>query len=94
MQLSKDAQTFRNLSLSFRGSERQAPSVLNMALRFSAVMDQQAKDGMSGTTESRLKRVLTEFNSSPGLHVKHQLDTDKERAIFNLICGTSKDCWL
>lgn len=94
MQLSKDAQTFRNLSLSFRGSERQAPSVLNMALRFSAVMDRQAKDGMSGTTESRLKRVLTEFNSSPGLHVKHPLDTDKERAIFNLICGTSKDCWL
>lgn len=92
MQLSKDAQTFRNLSLSFRGSERQAPSVLNMALRFSAVMDRQAKDGMTGTTESRLKRVVSEFNSSPGLNVKHQLDGDKERAIFNLICGTCKDC--
>lgn len=94
MKMSKDAQTFRNLSLSFRGAERQAPSILNMALRFSAVMDRQAADGMTGNTESRLKRVVAEFNDSPGLNVRHQVDADKERSIYNLIAGSCKDMGL
>ena len=90
--MTKDAQSFRNLSLSFRGSERQPPSILQMALRFSAIMDRQAANGMTGTTEARLKRVISEFNSSPGLHVKHQVDSDRERTILNLIVGSCKDC--
>ena len=35
MGMSKDQQSFRNMSLSFRGTERQPPSALQMALRFS-----------------------------------------------------------
>lgn len=87
--MNRDQQSFRNMSLSFRGQERQAPSVLQMALRFSLVMDRQASS-MSGNTEARLKKVIKQFNESPGLHVKHQIDSDKERTILNLIIGTDK----
>eukprot|EP00438_Fugacium_kawagutii_P031804 Skav203275 [mRNA] locus=scaffold324:69997:74020:- [translate_table: standard] len=87
--MGKDEQTFRNLSLSYRGSERQAPNVLQMALRFSKVMERQAST-MSGNTEGRLHKVIVQFNQSPGLHVKHQVDGDKERTILNLIIGTCK----
>ena len=87
--MSKDDQSYRNLALSFRGAERQAPSVLQMALRFSKVMDRQASV-MNGNTEHRLHKVIAQFNQSPDLHVKHQVDMDKERTILNLIVGTSK----
>lgn len=89
--MNKDDQSFRNLSLSFRGAERQAPSVLQIALRFSKILERQAAT-LSGNTEARLRRVVAQFNASPGLHVKHQLDADKERTVLNLIVGTSKDC--
>lgn len=88
--MNKDEQSFRNLSLSFRGAERQSPTVLQMALRFSRVMERQA-DTMAGNTEARLKKVIGQFNESPGLHVKHQIDSDKERTILNLLIGTTKD---
>ena len=61
MGMSKDEQSFRNLSLSFRGAERQPPTVLQMALRFSNVMERQSAS-MSGNTESRLKKVVAMFN--------------------------------
>ena len=86
----KDDQSFRNLSLSFRGAERQAPSVLQIALRFSKIMERQS-GSVSGNTETRLKRVVASFNASPGLHVKHQIDNEKERTVLNLIVGTCKD---
>ena len=88
--MTKDEQSFRNLSLSFRGAERQSPTVLQMALRFSRIMERQP-DSMSGNTENRLKRVIEQFNVSPGLHVKHQVDSEKERIILNLLIGTCKD---
>ena len=88
--MNKDQQSFRNMSLSFRGAERQAPSVLQMALRFSQIMDRQGS-ATSGNTETRLKKVIKQFNSSEGLHVRHQIDADKERSILNLIIGTCKD---
>lgn len=89
MGMSKDLQSFRNLSLSFRGSERQAPNILQLALRFSKVIERNAS-GSSGNTEARLKRVIADFNASPGLHVKHQVEGDKERAVLNLIVGSCK----
>ena len=89
MGMTKDEQSFRNLSLSFRGSERQPPSVLQMALRFSKVMD-RGSASMSGNTETRLKKVVATFNQSKGLNPKHMLDTEKERTILNLIVGTCK----
>ena len=90
LSMNKDDQSFRNISLSFRGSERQAPTVLQMALRFSKIMERQASM-MTGNTEGRLKKIVSQFNGTPGLHVKHQVDYDKERTILNLIIGTCKD---
>ena len=87
--MNKDDQSYRNLALSFRGAERQAPSVLQMALRFSKVIERQASL-MNGNTENRLKKVVAQFNQSQDLHVKHQVDSDKERTILNLIVGTCK----
>ena len=88
--MSRDEQSFRNLSLSFRGAERQSPTVLQIALRFSKVMERQAST-MTGNTEARLRKIVAQFNSSPGLHVKHQIDYDKERTVVNILVGTSKD---
>ncbi len=63
--------------------------MLQLALRFSAVMDRSNLDASAGT-ELRLKKVVAAFNGSPGLNVKHQIDGEKERAVLNLICGSTK----
>ena len=52
--MSKDQQSFKNLSLSFRGAERQPPSVLQMALRFSVIIDRQASS-MTGNTGGQVE---------------------------------------
>ncbi|CAK9062831.1 Uncharacterized protein SCF082_LOCUS32651 [Durusdinium trenchii] len=85
--------SFRNLSLSFRGAERQAPSVLQVGLRFSQIMEQRALDGThatSMTTEERLRDVTAEFNQRGDLHQKNRVDEDRFRSILNLISGTSE----
>lgn len=89
LNLEPDQQSFRNIALSYRGAERQPPNVLQLALRFSAVMDRSNLDASAGT-EMKLKKVVAAFNGSPGLNVKHQIDPEKERAILNLICGSTK----
>lgn len=87
------SRSYTNLSLSFRGSERQAPSILSLALTFSKVMQDKAStgqhDGNLGT-DARLKGIITEFNESPGVLSKWKIDSGKERAILNLLIGTSK----
>ena len=90
--MDRDDQSFRNISLSYRGSERQPPNILQLGLRFSAIME-RAGGSTSGNTEARLKKVIQTFNASPGLNVKHQLGDEKEKAILNLICGSCKAGW-
>lgn len=87
--MSADEQTYRNLSLSFRGSDRQAPNILQLALRFSKVIERSGASS-SGNTDARLRKAVQAFNSSPGLHVKHQIPDEKERAIYNMIAGSCK----
>ena len=85
--------SFRNISLSFRGSERQAPSVLQLALRFSRVLEQAETDGRHHadmTTEQRLADVTAEFNQTPGLQAKHRIEDDRFKAVLNLLSGTSE----
>lgn len=89
LSMSADEQTYRNLSLSFRGSERQAPNILQLALRFSKVIERSGASS-SGNTDARLRKAVQAFNSSPGLHVKHQIPDEKERAIYNMIAGSCK----
>lgn len=86
--------SFRNLSLSYRGSERQAPNCLGLALRFSKIMQAKEAEFAPGTsTHERLAAVISEFHSTPGLTQKHKLDDDKQRTVYNMIAGTSPDLW-
>ena len=95
MVLDKDeaSKSYLNLQLSFRGSERQAPSVLTLAVTFSHVMESKSKSGEHSAdlnTEARLELVLNEFNSMPGMVSRWRIDDDKRKACLNLIVGTSK----
>ena len=87
--LTVSEQSYRNLSLSFRGAERQAPGLLSMALRFSRLM-QLREHELTGGTDQRLHVLVEEFNSSPSLNTKHALDSMKEKSVLNLICGTAE----
>ena len=82
-------QHFRSMSLSFRGAERQPPTLLQMALRFSRVMELQ-ETTVSGNTETRLKAAIDSFNACGSLNVRHQLDDDKRKSLLNLLVGTTK----
>ena len=82
--------SFRNLTLSYRGSERQPPNVLQLALRFSRVMELDDGSHPPGTsTEERLMAVVHQFHDSEGLSQRHRMDEDKLRSVYNLIAGSS-----
>ena len=88
---STSTRIYKNLQLSYRGSERQAPSVLQLALQFSKVMADHAESGKHDskmTTSQRLKAVITAFHSSDGVISKWSIDEEKEKAILNLLVGT------
>eukprot|EP00435_Cladocopium_sp_Y103_P068065 s95_g31.t1 len=88
----KDPSTrlFLNLKLSYQGSERQPPSILTLALVFSAVMEEKNKEGSGqGTTEQRLRLAVEEFHSQPGMVNRWKLDEDRFKACLNLMVGTS-----
>lgn len=88
--MSEIKQNFRNMALSFRGMERQPPTILQMALRFSRVMELQATT-VTGSTEARLEAAIEQFNKGSDLNVKHSLDDDKKRSILNILTGTTKE---
>ena len=84
--------TFRNLSLSYRASERQAPNNLQLALRFSRALEihqQQGTHPSSWGLEERLKAVCKDFQENCGLTQKHRIDDDKFKGLVNLISGTT-----
>ena len=86
------SRSYRNLTLSYRGSERQSPNCLQLALRFSRIMEAKAAEHPPGTsTVDRLNAVIAEFHNSPGLSAKHRLDEDKQRSVFNVLAGTCSD---
>ncbi len=90
-------QNFRNLTLSYRGSERQAPNTLQLALRFSKVMELRSADGSHGpnmSTEDRLREVVSSFNQTAGLQAKHRMDEDRYKAVYNIIAGSCEVFWL
>ncbi len=83
-----------NLMLSFRGSERQPPNVLQLALRLSNAMETRSQDGTHSkdlSPEQRLDRCVKELHEVDGYLQKWQLDSDKQTAILNLIVGTTAD---
>ncbi|CAK9077405.1 unnamed protein product, partial [Durusdinium trenchii] len=90
--MDQTSRSFRNMTLSFRGSERQSPNTLQLSLRFSKLMEIREADGRhlpSMTAEERLREIVEEFNSSAGLQAKHKMDEDRFRAMLNIIGGTT-----
>ena len=86
------SRSFLNLQLSYRGAERQPPSVLSLALTLSAVMKEKHDSGahsQSMTTQQRLASVVSEFHSTPGMLNRWRLDDDKEKAVLHLLVGTT-----
>lgn len=84
------SRTFRNLSLSYRGSERQPPNNLQLALRFSRAIELHQESGkhpQGWCLEERLAAVVTDFHDCSGLTAKHRIDPDRQKSIFNLISG-------
>ena len=84
---------FLNLKLSFQGSERQPPSILSLALVFSAVMEEKNKTGTigEGTTKQRLRLVIDSFHNQPGMLNRWKLDEERIRACLNILVGTTPE---
>ena len=88
------SQSFENLTLSYRGSERQSPSVLSLALQMSHVMTFKSESGLhpkEWNTETRLRSVVDELHSRAGFLSKWQLDQDKFKAVLNLLVGSTPE---
>ena len=88
-----EAQTYLNLTLSYRGSERQPPSILSLALQFSHLMTLKAENGQhpkEWNTEQRLRAIVDELHASDGFLSRWQIDCDKFKAINNMLVGTTK----
>ncbi|CAJ1431217.1 unnamed protein product [Effrenium voratum] len=87
-------QSYRNLCLSYRGSERQPPNSLQLALRFSQIIEMRDKQGVHNklwTPEQRLQEVVDEFNETSGLQQKHRVDAERFRSLLNLISGSCEE---
>ena len=92
MNVDEATSNFRNLSLSYRGSERQAPNSLQLALRFCRVMEIRQAEGAHPADwgcEQRLRAVVDEFHMSAALPQRHRVDEDRFKSLANLIQGTS-----
>jgi hypothetical protein len=81
------------LLLSFQGSERQRPSLLQMSLTFAhCVKELQSSTTNAGgklnSDEKVLINVMHEYNASTS-NVKWQLSDDSQRGIRNMIFGVS-----
>ena len=86
--------SYLNMVLSLRGAERQAPNLLQMALRFSVAMQVRAEQGVhpkDWTTEQRLRKIIAEYQETPGFISKWSLDEEKVMSILNLISGTCEE---
>ncbi|CAK9083772.1 unnamed protein product, partial [Durusdinium trenchii] len=86
--------SFRNMSLSFRGSERQAPSTLQLALRFSRILElyeQEGRHHAEMSVEQRLTDAVQQFHDSAGLQSKHRIEEERFRAVLNLLSGTCEE---
>ena len=91
---SMSQRSFCNLKLSYRGAERQPPSALTLAPTFSAIMKAKSDDGSHPaniSTEQRLQMIVQEWHNEPGVISKWHLDEGKQRAILNILIGTTSE---
>ena len=80
--------------LSYRGSERQPPNMLQLSLRFSLAMEERANQGLhpkDWPAEVRLRKIVDEFHQTKGMLSKWMVDEDRFQSCLNLICGTTPE---
>jgi hypothetical protein len=86
---------FHSLMLSYRGSERQRPSLLQQALKFAAVIeDRKKKDPTNDqSVDDWVNQVVGEYNNQKTVvGVKQwQISEDSRRSIVNLLIGTTDE---
>ena len=90
--LSKVEINNHNLLLSFRGSERQAPSVVTVAMRLADNLEEKQRSGhfpADFSFQKRLESVIQEFHDTTGMLARWHLDDTKRKAVSNFIQGTS-----
>lgn len=80
---------FKHMELSFKGSERQRPNVLQQALRFQVIL----ADAAQPITEANLLKLASEWNSQPLIssQKRWQISKDSRIAIANLSLGVAKE---
>ena len=78
----------QNLLLSYRGSERQPPSIITLSLRLA---DNVAEGVFPRDYDAnqKLASVIEYFHACPGMLSKWNLDDTKRKAVMNFIQGTS-----
>lgn len=84
---------FQAMLLSWRGSERQRPSILQQALRFEAIMQEKRNlpEFQHLSAEECLVRLMDAFNQHPGIvgQRRWQLSREGKIAVTNLVLGTT-----
>lgn len=80
---------FRHMELSYRGSERQRPNVVQQALKFVALLEVQAVPA----TESSINMLIEEWNVLPVVTANRrwQITRDGKQAIQGLTLGLCKE---
>ncbi|CAE6968371.1 unnamed protein product [Symbiodinium sp. CCMP2592] len=94
LSLSAVDQSFSNLALSYRGAERQAPSIISLALRFNDVLKTKSKQACfpaGSNVEKRIEAIVEEFNGSSLMTARFAVDSEKIKAISNIIVGTCEE---
>ena len=86
---------FHSLMLSYRGAERQRPSLLQQALKFAAVIaDRKKQDATNDqSVDDWVNQVVGEYNDQKTvIGVKQwQISEDSRRSIVNLLIGTTDE---
>lgn len=85
-------QNYEHLLLSFRGAERQRPSVIVQAMRFQKIyLEKKDMPEFTGrSVEDCLNRIIDGYNSHKGIDgvKRFQITRDQRTSVLNLVTGT------
>jgi hypothetical protein len=86
-------QNYEHLLLSFRGAERQRPSVIVQAMRFQKIyLEKKDMPEFAGrTVDDALNRIIDGYNCHKGIDgvKKFQISRDQRASVLNLVTGTN-----
>ena len=82
--------------LSFRGSEKQKPSLLQQALRFESILHEKKNSAELKhlSNDEALNKIIDDYNRHPGINAqkKWQVSRDGRLSICNLALNTTEAC--